>query len=514
MVIKDRVAEMDSANEMRGVFDQALIEIQAHSLLLRLADFLKGQNVGAYLVGGFVRDVLLGRDTADIDIAVAADVLKIGPGIAASLQGKFVLLDAVNRIGRIILKDWTIDVASFDGKIEDDLARRDFTIDAMSVDLNQFTTRASQAAGLIDPYNGRLDLDLGIIKMVTDTALRDDPVRLLRAVRLASELGFIIERKTASEISRLANLIAGVPGERAREELLRLLNSSRSGQVFNDMEKLGLLTALIPELSPLKGVAQPKEHHWDVFEHSINTVSAVDFILRQGVWDYQNEKILAIVPWSSSLAQYFDQPVNSGSTRRSLLKMAALLHDIAKPQTKAFDENGRMRFLGHPEDGSILVQSIMERLRFSTKETKMVVLMVKYHLRPTQMSQDNLPTSRAIYRYFRDVNDVGIDTLYLSLADHLATRGPELIPDQWEYHTRLVDYVLKEHFHQKTEITPAKLVDGNDLINVFGMKPGSEIGELLEEIREAQASGELTIREEALDYVRKNLSINKKKTTQ
>jgi poly(A) polymerase len=109
---------------------------------------------------------------------------------------------------------------------------------------------------------------------------------------------------------------------------------------------------------------------------------------------------------------------------------------------------------------------------------------------------------------------VGIDTLYLSLADHLATRGPELIPDQWEYHTRLVDYVLKEHFHQKTEITPAKLVDGNDLINVFGMKPGSEIGDLLEEIREAQASGELTIREEALDYVRKYLSINKKKTTQ
>ena len=298
--------------------------------------FSKGQDVHAYLVGGFVRDVLLGRDTADIDIAVDADVLKIGPADCGSLQGKFVLLDEVNKIGRIILKDWTIDVASFTGKIEDDLARRDFTIDAMAVDLNQLTAAGSQDASLIDPYGGRLDLDLGIIKMVTDTAFKDDPVRLLRAVRLASELGFIIEKKTEAEISRSAHLIAGVPGERVREELLRLLNSSRSGQVFDDMEKLGLLTALIPELSPLKGVAQPQEHHWDVFEHSINTVSAVDFILHQGVWDYQNEDVLSMVPWSSSLAQYFDQPVSSGSTRRSLLKLAALLHDICQAANQGF----------------------------------------------------------------------------------------------------------------------------------------------------------------------------------
>ena len=118
------------------------------------------------------------------------------------------------------------------------------------------------------------------------------------------------------------------------------------------MENLGLLTALIPELSTLKGVEQPKEHHWDVFKHSINTVSAVDFILHQGIWDYQNEDLLAMMPWSQSLAQYFDQPVSSGSTRRTLLKLAALLHDISKPRTKTFDENGRMRFLGHPKKGS------------------------------------------------------------------------------------------------------------------------------------------------------------------
>jgi poly(A) polymerase len=504
MVVKEKVTGMTWSEESRSWFNKALIEAPVQPLLAKLIDFLTGQGAHGYLVGGFVRDALLGRDTADIDIAVDVDVLNIAPRIGELLQGKFILLDEVNRIGRVILKDWTIDVASFTGKIEDDMARRDFTIDAMAVDLNQLAAD-SQDASLIDPFEGRLDLDRGIIRIVANTVFKDDPVRLLRAVRLASELGFSIDRKTESEIHRSSHLISGIAGERVREELLRLLNSSRGGQVLDYMDKLGLLTALIPELSPLKGVAQPKEHHWDVFVHSINTVSAVDFILHQGVWDYQNQDVLLMATWTSSLAQYFDQPVSSGSTRRSLLKLAALLHDVSKPQTKAFDEKGRMRFLGHPEEGATLVENILERLRFSAKEVKLVSLMVKYHLRPTQMSQDNLPTSRAIYRYFRDVGDVGIDTLYLSLADHLATRGPGLLMPHWEFHTQLVAYVLKEHFQREKVAPPAKLVDGNDLINVLGMKPGVRIGELLEEIREAQAAGELTTREEALDYIRNSL---------
>ena len=352
MNIKYRMAGMDSFKGPQGGFDKTLIEPEAQSLLIQLSGLLKSKRVRAYLVGGFVRDVLLGRDTADIDIdidiTINTDVLKIAPQLADSLQGKFVLLDAVNRIGRIIIKDWTIDMASFSGDIEDDLARRDFTIDAIAVDLHQLVEKG-QDAYLIDPFNGQNDLDMGIIKIVTDTAFKDDPVRLLRALRLATEFDFTIDRKTWIELKRAAPLISGVPGERVREELLRILNHSQGGQVFLDMDRLGLLTALIPELFPLKGVVQPKEHHWDVFEHSIHTVSAVDFILHQGVWEYQNEAALSLVPWTSSTAGYFDQPVNSGSTRRSLVKLAALLHDITKPQTKAFDENGRMRFLGHPK---------------------------------------------------------------------------------------------------------------------------------------------------------------------
>jgi poly(A) polymerase len=493
------------SSENSVIFDKDLIEPGALSVLKCLASLLEVQKIQAYLVGGFVRDVLLGRDTADIDIAVKADAGQITPWLAQALSNKWVLLDEVNRVGRIILDDWTVDVASFTGTIEDDLARRDFTINAMAVDLHQLAVKGQDTV-LIDPFGGRFDLDLGIIRIVTDTVFKDDPVRLLRAVRLAAGLGFSIDQKSQIEMLKADELIAGVPGERVREELLRLLDSSRGGQIFEDMDRLGMLTALISELVPLKGIAQPQEHHWDVFIHSINTVSAVDFILRQGVWEHQDAAILSLVPWSAETAQYFDQPVSRGSTRRSLLKLAALLHDIAKPQTKTFDDDGRMRFLGHPEDGAEIVENILERLRFSTKEVKLVTLMVKYHLRPTQMSQHTMPSSRAIYRYFRDAGDAGIDTLYLSLADHLATRGPDLIQPEWHFHTQLVAHVLKEHLHQTKVAGPIKLVDGNDLMNVFGMKPGARIGKLLEEIREAQAAGEITTREEALDYIRKALT--------
>jgi poly(A) polymerase len=187
-----------------------------------------------------------------------------------------------------------------------------------------------------------------------------------------------------------------------------------------------------------------------------------------------------------------------------LLKLAALLHDVAKPQTKAVAEDGRVHFLGHGRLGAAVAAGILERLRFSGKEIKLVEVMVREHLRPTQMSQEGLPTHRAIYRYFRDTEGAGIDTLFLSLADHLATRGPNLEISGWREHARVVEYVLSQHFAQERLIVPTKLISGHDLINTFGLNPGPKIGKLLEAVREAQASGEITTREEALSYIREH----------
>jgi len=481
------------------------------SLLTRVSHFLTEQGIKSYLVGGFIRDMLQGRDTADIDIAVVADALEVAQKVASALGGKYVSLDEVNRIGRVVLsgrnKKWEIDFSTIESNIAQDLARRDFTIDAMAIELE----KAVSSPELIDPFNGFDDLRQGIIRAVAETSFVADPVRLLRAVRLAAELRFRIESKTEALIRSYSHLIAIVAGERVRDELLRLLAMPGSGQFLAYLDGLGLLTALIPELVQTKGVEQPKEHFWDVFHHSIQTVAAVEFLLRQGDWTYGGEEVLVAVPWSTELEQHFDQAISHGSTRKSLLKLAALLHDIAKPQTKTVEESGRTRFLGHAQEGMTIATGILERLRFSTKEIKLAEVMVKYHLRPTQMSHEGLPTRRAIYRYFRDTGEAGIDILFLSLADHLASRGQNLDLAQWQEHAQLVAYVLEQHFAEASLTMPPKLVNGHDLIERFGLSPGPKIGGILEVVREAQAAGEVTSREETLAYIEQILASSKDK---
>ncbi|MBM2825374.1 MAG: tRNA nucleotidyltransferase [Dehalococcoidales bacterium] len=479
-------------------------------LLTQLSHLLAEQGIESYLVGGVVRDVLLGRETADIDIAISADALEVAQKIAAALGGRYVPLDKVNKVGRVVLfppestwGQWQIDFSTFEGQIELDLARRDFTIDAMAIDLIRLGEETG-AIQLIDPFRGRNDLCQHLIRAVTETVFTSDAVRLLRAVRLAAELRFSIDRETELLMQRSAHLIPSVAGERVREELLRLLAVVWGGEPFAYLDELGLLMEIFPELAATRGVGQPKEHFWNVFEHTLKTVTAVDFLLRQGDWEFAGGEVLAAAPWSETLAQHFDQPVSDGSTRRSLLKLAALLHDVAKPQSKTIDIEGRMRFLGHALEGAAIVVNRLEKLRFSNKEIKLVESEVRYHMRPGQMYQDELPTRRAIYRYFRDNEEAGIDTLFLNLADHLATRGPHLDLAHWQTHARMVAYMLTQHSQQ--EIRPPKLVDGYDIINIFRLEPGAKIGETLEAVRAAYASGEITTREEALVFIDELLS--------
>ena len=493
---------------------ELLLNPAALSLLTRIERFLASHSTRAYIVGGFLRDLLLARDTADIDIALKADALDIAPGIAAYLGGKFVPLDKVNGVARVILPEpvghpgsghWQIDFSTIEDGIEQDLARRDFSIDAMAINLDRITKTAA-ASEIIDPFNGLADIKHRVVRATGNTVFEADAARLLRAVRLAAELGFTISRQTETLIRQNSHLIANVAGERVREELLRLLATTNSGQLLLYLDDLGLLGALIPELNETKGVEQPREHQWDVFHHSIKVVDAVDFILRKGSWQHAGKEVLDYIPWSVELAEHFEEKVSSGSSRRLLLKLAALLHDIAKPQTKMVNAEGRIRFLGHPRQGAPIAAAILERLRFSTREVKLVAAIVRHHLRPVQISHDDLPTRRAIYRYFRDTGDAAIDTLFFSLADHLATRGADLDIANWRQHADLIDYIPTQHSRQESVVIPPGLINGHDLINNLNLSPGPEIGKLLEAIREAQACQEITTRDEALAYASRLLS--------
>jgi len=485
-------------------------------LLTGTNDFLTEHGIQGYIVGGFIRDTILGRDTADIDIALHADALKVAPGLADTLGGKHIPLDETNRVSRVIVREtardkaqWQIDFSTITDGIEQDLKRRDFTIDAMAIRLGSIITEGITDTGLIDPFNGLADTRRRVIRAVNNTVFESDALRLLRGVRLAAELGFTIDRHTEALIRQHCHLITGVAGERVREELLKLLAVPETGHLILRLDDLGILTAIIPELSQAKGIDQPREHQWDVFNHTIKAVDAVNFVLRHGSWEYADEGILDCVPWSAELERHFNGKVGGGSTRRLLLKLAALLHDIAKPQTKTIDDQGKTRFFGHAAEGAETAADILERLRFSTREIKLVAGVVRHHLRPVQTCQDELPTRRAIYRYFRDTGEAAIDTLFFSLADHLATRGSTLDMTNWRQHAALVEHILTQHQKQDGIAAPPKIISGYDIMNTFNLAPGHKIGELLEAVREAQASADIATREEALSYV--NLLLTDKK---
>ncbi len=476
------------------------------SLLERIRGLLPGGDIDAYLVGGYIRDTLLGRKTRDIDIAVGASATDVARVVAAALDGHYVLLDEAQAIARVVLVEseaakeaqWHLDFSTIRGTIEADLSRRDFTIDAMAIDLGDIGKGSPPQ--LIDPFLGQKDLESGLIKAVSPSIFEDDPARLVRGVRLAAQYGFTIDAGTEAMMSSQSHLINQVAGERVREELCRILSVGNAAHFIFYLDRLGLLTAIIPELTFTKGVDQPREHYWDVFNHSVQSVATLERLLDKTT----GPELLVLAPHLLPHIADFEEEISLGLTRAGLVKLAVLLHDIAKPQTKTLMPDGRAHFFGHPTQGAEVTGNILQRLRFSNREIKMVQKMIESHLRLWQMG-DDLPTRRAIYRYFRDTADVSIDIIFLTLADFLATQGPNLDAAEWERHCRLMEYVLAQREEDETVAAPPKLIDGHDLMREFGLKPGPKVGETLEAVREAQGAGELSTKEEALAFARRHL---------
>jgi len=462
-------------------------------------------------VGGFLRDALLGREGHDVDLAVAADPLSVGRGLADILAGHFVRLHEEHKAARIVLPDGeaicSLDLLPLRVDIEADLAQRDLTINAMAVSVEGLA--GERQPSIIDPCGGRRDLAEGIVRMVRPDVFRADPLRLLRALRLCAELGFVLDPRTAAVMAENASLLSQAAPERQRDELMRILATPQAAPGLRLADELGLLEPLLPEVAATKGEEQPKEHQWDVFDHSLETVAALDVLLgsekpADGRWTRLWRELWEKMEEFPAVREHFQEEVSQGHTRPALLKLGALLHDIAKPETRTIDDDGRMRFFGHAQAGALRAAAVARRLRFSGAEVRQVEAMVKEHLRPLQIAQDGPPSRRALYRYFRDTGEAGIDVLFLSLADHLATVGPRLDWDDWRAHLGVVGYILVWRFQEELA-APPRLVTGHDLMDALSLAPGPLVGRLLEAVQEAQAAGEVTTREQALALARREL---------
>ena len=479
-------------------------QISFSEIALQLADFCRSRGVKSYLVGGAVRDAILERAMRDIDLAVEGDATPLARDLARVFGGRFLELDSHRGIARVTIPAGEgvshVDISLAPDGIHADLGRRDFTVDAMAVALDGITEAQTT---IIDPYGGRTDLRRGVIRTVSSSSLSSDPARLLRAVRLGSQLRFAIDDGTARDIRREAHLVDSIAPERVRDEMLKILREPGVTTALRELDCLGLLTRVLPELEDARGVDQPKEHYWDVLDHLLETPGQVERVLRSPEDEAERQ-----VPRFEGIEDYFAEEVGDGHARSTVLKLSALLHDVSKPATKTFEPSGRMRFFGHHTAGAELSEQILRRLRCSNRTVGMVRTMVRYHLRPGQLAQKGeLPTPRAVYRYNRDLSDVAVDTLYLNMADYLAARGPLLEIDDWTEHCRTLSHVLTDRSTGKPLEEPNHLIDGHDVMEAFSLKPGPLVGEMLEVVHEAHATGDIDTKHEALELIGSRLTL-------
>ncbi len=462
-----------------------------------LQQWLAQRGAQGFLTGGAVRDALLGRPLSDLDVAVTAPPRAVAESIAQRFAAPCFALDAERGVYRVTLQEQglTLDLTPLHGDAEQDARRRDFTIDALALPLDALSPGAISVSDVLDATGGLADLQRRSVRAIGGHVFPDDPARLLRGPRIATELGFAIEPATAERIRQEGALLAQVAGERVRDELCRILALPDAAAGLRLLDALALLTRVFPELEASRGCAQPKEHHWDVLQHSIEAVGQAAEALRQAPATLPG---IEETPWDDDLQRHFREGIGGGHDRALLLKLAALLHDVAKPATKTIEADGRIRFLGHPKLGAQMSEVILSRLRFSIRETRLIVCMVEEHLRPGLLCRDGEPSRRALYRYFRDAGEAAIATLFLSLADYRAARGPLLEPGDWGQYAAGIRGMLYAWRRQADAAIPEKLVDGHDLMRELGLRPGPQVGALLETVREAQAAGEIASRAEAL----------------
>jgi poly(A) polymerase len=443
---------------------------------------------GTWVVGGALRDRLLGRATDDVDLAVAGDVCEAARSLAREAGGTAFRLSEAWGAWRVIgpQRAWQADLLPLapDG-LEADLGRRDFTVNAM----------AERLAGgeLVDPHGGARDAAEGRLRMVNARAFDDDPVRVLRLVRFACELPLAPEPATTAAAGARAQRLGEAAQERVFAELKRVVVAPGAVEGLTLMDRMGAMEAVLPELSALRGVEQSAYHHLDVHGHTLAVLAAVIDLERD----------------PSPLGEHADavrallaEPLADELTRGQALRFGALLHDTAKPATRAIAPTGRVTFLGHDAVGADLARAVLGRLRASERLAAHVAALTRHHLRLGFLVHERPLSRRALYRYLRACEPVEVDVTVLSVADRIATRGRRAdaaIRD----HLELARQVLGEALAWRRRQGEAPLLRGDELAEQLGLTPGAELGRLLAELEEARFAGEVASREEAVALARR-----------
>lgn len=461
-----------------------------------------------YLVGGSVRDYLLGLSGGDLDVTVPHGALSLAKMLVAELGGGTIvdLSGPDDEAFRVVWGESQVDISSYRvpaATIEDDLRRRDYTINAMAVRLGDMAENDA-ACRLIDPLDGRTDVHNRRLRHCPG-AFTADPVRLLRGYRFAACLGFSLLPDTLAEIQQQGHLITTVAGERVAAELRLIFASAKAAGTLRDMDGSGLLRHIVPELYRGEGVRQPEFHHLDVFGHSFLALDWMEKIIADPTEYYPGH--------GQTITSYLAR-----EGRRQGLKWAALMHDIGKPATRQ-DRTGktsRVTFYRHDEVGREMFALIAGRLRLSRSEGDFVGQLIAMHMHPFHLCNVRRlgrPLSRrAALKLCHRAGDHLPGLFLLAMADSLASRGEKKPPEMEDELLRLfneVDEIYQAHI--RPVFTGPRLLTGNDLIHTFGLSPGPQFSHILSELEVARVEGRVADREEACRWLETFLKCEKQR---
>ena len=445
-------------------------------------DFILSQINEGYLVGGSVRDALLGKSFIDRDLVIKGAEF-FAQKLAEHFGATFIELDHEYKIFRLVLEDKInyIDISELQGlNIQEDLLRRDFTINAIAIDLSN--------GEIIDPFNGITDIKNGIIRHIKDTNFEEDPLRIMRAFRFAAVTGFDLFEETENCINKYKHLLLTPAKERINYELMKLFGGSKCSEVLLKMDEFGILEELFPYVMEMKKIPPNTHHHLDLFHHVVETVRQIEEL-------YLN--------LNSQEKKHLDKTDFGGFPRLNHIKLAGFLHDIGKYSTWTIEESGRHRFIKHDDVGAKMCIPFLRDMKFSKKQIEYISSMIKNHIYPSNVISAPDLNEKVLMRYIRKMESNVIDNIILAKADRLSARGEAITEDIVKDNIQGLDRLLAFYLEKKDTLKPLpKLLDGYEIMQIRSIKQSPKLGEIIKALKEAQINGEVNTTEEAIKFVK------------
>ena len=466
-------------------------ELLAGAPAVRASRQALGAAEGIWIVGGAIRDAALGRVVKDVDLAVARDERQAASAIGRVAGGPVFRLSEEFGTWRALAADraWHVDITRMRGDgIESDLALRDFTVNAIAARL------ADPAAPLVDPHGGLADVESRVLRAVSMRSFADDPLRILRAARIASGLGLEINEETEALAHAEAGRAGEPAGERQFAELRLLLMGADPVGGLQLLDRLGATPGLLPELEALRGVEQNPYHHLDVHGHTMEVLARLI--------EVEAEPETFAGEQAGAVGQLLAEPLADELTRGGALRFAALFHDLGKPETRTLGEGARVLFIGHDRAGVRIVRELCSRLRVSRRLSDYLANLTLNHLRLGFLVHERPLSRRHVYDYLRATDPDSVDVTLLTVADRLATQGERTRREAVDAHLELAREMVAEALAWRRKGPPRSPIPGDELASEVGIEPGPELGRLLGEIEAAVFAGEVTTREEAIALAR------------